>query len=152
LHDPEGPDRLTVVPTIIHSGEALNMVPPDGELTFDVRSDRTDAFGDVMAAIPAEIGGVTLTPRMQRVWPAMDSRAATAELLAAAGERYGAPIIASTRGGASDASHFAPTVPLTIDGLGPLGANAHNPEEYVIEDSLGPRTDVALAVARAALS
>ena len=27
LHDPAGPDRLTVVPTILRSGEALNVVP-----------------------------------------------------------------------------------------------------------------------------
>jgi glutamate carboxypeptidase len=81
----------------------------------------------------------------------MDSEAATVELLARASELFGAPIIANGRGGASDASHFAPTVPLTVDGLGPRGGGAHNPGEFVNPDTLGPRTEVALAVARAAL-
>lgn len=150
-HDPDGPERLTVVPTILTSGEALNMVPPSGVLTVDMRSDDTDAFGRVIAAIPAELDEVALEPVMERVWPAMDSRAATRELLARAADRLGAPIIASARGGASDASHFAPTIPLTVDGLGPRGGGAHTPGEFVNPDAIRIRTEVALAVARAAL-
>jgi glutamate carboxypeptidase len=152
LHDPEGPERLTVVPTILAAGEALNMVPPSGELTVDIRSDDTTAFARVVEAIPREIDGVTIEPRLDRVWPAMDSEAATVELLRDASERFGAPIIAKGRGGASDASHFAPTIALTVDGLGPRGGGAHNPGEFVNPDTLGPRTEVALAVARAALA
>ena len=34
---------------------------------------------------------------------------------------------ARARGGASDASHFAPSIPLTVDGLGPRGGGAHAP-------------------------
>jgi acetylornithine deacetylase/succinyl-diaminopimelate desuccinylase-like protein len=56
------------------------------------------------------------------------------------------------RGGASDASHFADTIALTVDGLGPRGGRAHNPEEYVLAASLHPRAEVALAVIDAALS
>jgi glutamate carboxypeptidase len=151
-HDPTGPEHLTVVPTIIASGEALNMVPPNGTLTVDMRSDDTAVFARVIASIPAEIDEVTLEPVMERVWPAMDSRASTGELLARASGLFGAPIIANARGGASDASHFAPTIPLTVDGLGPRGGGAHTPGEFVRADALGPRTEVALAVARAALA
>jgi glutamate carboxypeptidase len=128
------------------------MVPPSGELTVDIRSDDTTAFARVVEAIPREIDGVTIEPRLDRVWPAMDSEAATVELLRDASERFGAPIIAKGRGGASDASHFAPTIALTVDGLGPRGGGAHNPGEFVNPDTLGPRTEVALAVARAALA
>jgi glutamate carboxypeptidase len=151
LHDPDGPDRLTVVPTILRSGEALNMVPPDGDMTVDIRSDDTSAFARVLEAIPTEIDEVRIEPLLERVWPAMDSRALTVDLLARASEIFGAPIIANGRGGASDASHFAPTIPLTVDGLGPRGGGAHNPGEFVNPETLGPRTEVALAVARAAL-
>jgi glutamate carboxypeptidase len=55
------------------------------------------------------------------------------------------------RGGASDASHLAPAIPLTVDGLGPRGGGAHTPEEFVLATSLHDRAEVALAVALAAL-
>jgi glutamate carboxypeptidase len=55
------------------------------------------------------------------------------------------------RGGASDASHFALSIPLTVDGLGPRGGGAHTPDEFVLDDSLGERAEVALAVALEAL-
>ncbi len=51
------------------------------------------------------------------------------------------------RGGASDASHFAPSIALTVDGLGPRGGGAHTPEEFVLAPSLRQRAEVALALA-----
>ena len=57
----------------------------------------------------------------------------------------------SGRGGASDASHFAPAIALTVDGLGPRGGAAHTPEEHVLLDSVEPRAEVALAMTLAAL-
>ena len=76
-HDPSGPHRLSVVPTIVHSGEAFNVVPASGELIFDMRAEQADAFEGVQAAVPGELDGVTLEPRMERVWPGMDSRERT---------------------------------------------------------------------------
>ena len=55
---------------------------------------------------------------------------------------------AMPRGGASDASHFAAAIPLTVDGLGPRGGAAHNPEEYIVDESLDTRAAVALALAQ----
>jgi glutamate carboxypeptidase len=149
--DPEGPSALTVVPTIVRAGEAINVVPPSGELVFDIRSRDTGTFANVLAAVPTEVAGVTLEAMLERVWPAMDSEASAAPLLAAAAELLGRPIVPRARGGASDASHFAPTIPLTIDGLGPRGGGAHTPDEFVHLPSLGERIAVALAVARAAM-
>lgn len=149
--DPGGPAQLTVVPTIVRSGEAINVVPPSGELVFDVRATDTDVFAQVLAAIPAELGGVTLEPALERVWPALDSEAAAAPLLADAASLLGRPIVGRARGGASDASHFAAQIPLTIDGLGPRGGGAHTPDEFVHLPSLAARIALALAVARAAM-
>ena len=149
--DPDGEVRLTVVPTIVRSGDAINVVPASGELVFDMRADDTDAFSQVVAALPAEVGGARLEPVMERVWPAMDSEAAAAPLLAAAAGLLGRPIVPRARGGASDASHFAPSIPLTIDGLGPRGGGAHTPEEFVHLPSLSERVAVGLAVAQAAI-
>jgi glutamate carboxypeptidase len=149
--DPDGETRLTVVPTIVRSGDAINVVPASGELVFDMRADDTAAFSRVLDSLPLEIGGATLEPIMERVWPAMDSEAAAAPLLGAAAALLGRPIVPRARGGASDASHFAPRIPLTIDGLGPRGGGAHTPEEFVHLPSLSERVAVALAVARAAI-
>jgi glutamate carboxypeptidase len=61
------------------------------------------------------------------------------------------PLVASQRGGASDASHMAAHVALTVDGLGPHGGHAHHPDEYVDTESLRRRAEIALAVSAAAL-
>ncbi|MHB8656881.1 MAG: M20/M25/M40 family metallo-hydrolase [Solirubrobacteraceae bacterium] len=151
LHAPGGPEHLSVVPTMMSAGEALNVVPPGGRLTLDLRADRVEAFEPVLAAVPDSLDGVTLRGWMERRWPGMDKRAHTAELLADASQRLGRSIVAGSRGGASDASHFAASVPLTVDGLGPRGGGAHTPEEYVLAASLRERAEVALAVVSAAL-
>jgi glutamate carboxypeptidase len=151
LHDPAGAERLSVVPTVIRSGEAFNVVPPSGELIFDMRADSLEAFEPVVGAVPSEIAGVSLRATVERRWPGMDSRRATGDLLERASVRLGRPIAGVARGGASDASHFAPAIPLTVDGLGPRGGGAHTPDEYVMTESLRERAEVALAVALEAL-
>ena len=150
-HDPGGQEQLSVVPTVVRSGEAFNVVPAAGALIFDLRAGRLDAFERVRAAVPTEIGGVGLAASMERMWPGMDSRTATAPLLARAGARLGRKIAGVARGGASDASHFADSVPVTVDGLGPRGGGAHTPDEFVLTSSLRERAEVALAVALEAL-
>jgi glutamate carboxypeptidase len=130
-HDPNGPDRMSVVPTVVRSGDALNVVPAEGELLLDMRADGLPAFESVLAAVPAEIAGVRLEGAMQRRWPGMDARAATAELLTGAASRLGRPA----------------SIEWTVDGLGPRGGNAHNPGEFVLTASLEERAQVALALA-----
>jgi glutamate carboxypeptidase len=150
-HDPDSPQRLTVVPTVVRSGDAFNVVPDAGELIFDLRADDANAFEPVRRAVPSQLAGVGFETRMERVWPAMDSRASTGELLERASARLGRPIVAQSRGGASDASHFASSIALTVDGLGPRGGGAHTPQEFVLASSLRKRAEVALAVALEAL-
>jgi glutamate carboxypeptidase len=150
-HDPEGPVRLTSVPTVLRSGEAFNVVPDAGELFCDLRADDESAFTDVLEALPEVIDDVVLHKHLLRVWPGMDAREPTAPVLERASEILGRPVVARARGGASDASHFAPHIPVTIDGLGPRGGAAHNPGEYVLARTLHERAQVALAVAEAVL-
>jgi glutamate carboxypeptidase len=150
-HDPHGPQRLTAVPTVMRAGDAFNVVPGSGELVCDLRADQLEAFGAVLAAVPAELGGARMEPTLVREWPGMDNRTATAPLLAAASDALGRQIIGAGRGGASDASHFAATIALTVDGLGPRGGGAHAPHEYLLVPSIRPRAEVALAVVDAVL-
>jgi len=150
-HAPDGPDRLTAVPTVLHAGEAFNVVPGRGELSCDVRADSDAAILGVLAALPRDVAGVALEPELMRLWPGMSSELATAPLLARAGKALGRPVVGVRRGGASDASHLAASIPLTVDGLGPRGGKAHNPGEFVLGESLASRAEVALAVIDAVL-
>jgi glutamate carboxypeptidase len=152
LSDAQGPDRLTAVPTVIAAGEAFNVVPAQGTLTCDLRADRLEAFAPVLESVPDEHEGVALEAALVRRWPGMDTRAAVSErLLEPAGKLLGRTIFAGERGGASDASHMAAHVALTVDGLGPRGGHAHHPDEFVLAESLLPRAEIALAVAAAGL-
>ena len=150
--DPSGPDRLTAVPTIMRSGEAFNVVPAHGELVCDLRAERLAAFEPVLEAVPDELGEVRIEPHMVRAWPGMDTRAAAASPLERASAMLGRPLVAAERGGASDASHMAASIPLTIDGLGPRGGGAHTPAEWVSAESLRSRAEVALALVGALLA
>lgn len=151
-HDPGGPDRLTAVPTVLRSGDAFNVVPAAGELICDVRADRLTAFETVLDAIPGEVGGATVEAETVRRWPGMDARESTAATLAAAAHLLGRAVVGADRGGASDASHFASAIPVTIDGLGPRGGGAHAPHEFVLVSSIRPRIEIALALAEAILA
>jgi glutamate carboxypeptidase len=151
-HDPHGPARLTAVPTVLRSGDAFNVVPGRGELFCDLRADDLEAIEAVLQVIPPEVGGARLDSELIRRWPGMRSEAATAPLLERATGLLGRTVAPAARGGASDASHFASSIALTVDGLGPRGGKAHNPEEFVLEASLRPRAEVALAVIAAALA
>ena len=148
-HAPAGEDRLTAVPTVMRSGDAFNVVPAEGELIGDLRADDHRAFESVRAAIPAELAGARMETEMLRVWPGMDSRDFTAGLLVRASEALGRRVVAAGRGGASDASHFAASIPVTVDGLGPRGGGAHAPHEYILRDSLRSRAEVAAAMVHA---
>ena len=151
LHDPHGSARRSVVPTVLRSGDALNVLPGDGELMVDARADDEAALREVASAVPAELDGVTFDTTFERLWPAMDSRAAAAPVIRQAELLLGRTIRAGSRGGASDASHLARAVPCTIDGLGPLGGGSHAPSEHLLASSLLPRAEVALALTSALL-
>jgi glutamate carboxypeptidase len=151
LHDPHGPEARSVVPSIFASGEGVNIVPGSGSLTVDVRARHAAAFDAVIEAVPAELGEVALDARLGRSWPGMDAAAAAAPVLDAAAALLGRAIVPAARGGASDASHLATVVPLTIDGLGPLGTGSHAPHEHALASSFVPRSEVALALLAAVL-
>lgn len=147
LHEPGGAQALSVVPTRIHVGDAVNVVPAEGELMIDVRAASEMSFAEVIEVASRAATAASVQVELIRSWPGMNSRQATADLLAAASARLGREIIGVARGGASDASHFAATIPLTIDGLGPRGGHAHAPDEYVHGPSLQERSEVAMAIA-----
>jgi glutamate carboxypeptidase len=151
LHDPSGPGRLSVVPTIVHCGQAVNVVPADGRLTLDLRADEISVIERTLDQVPAELDGVVLDAAFGRRWPGMDHAERAAPVLERAAAMLGRPIVGRSRGGASDASHLAPWVDVAIDGLGPLGGGAHAEDEHIDGTTLTDRAAVAVAVAHAVL-
>jgi len=151
-HDPAGAQHLTAVPTVVHCGDAFNVVPAAGELLCDLRADADDAFEAVIEGLPRQVDGVRVEGALLRSWPGMDSRAATAGVLEQAAARLGRSIVGADRGGASDASYMAAVIDLVVDGLGPLGGEAHAPGEYIVKASLRTRAEVALALVDAVLA
>ncbi len=151
LHRPNAPDALSVVPTRFRAGDAVNVVPASGELMIDVRARSEASFGEVMQTVSRSAKAASVDVELIRSWPGMDTRQATSDLLRTASARLGREIVGVARGGASDASHFAAAIALTVDGLGPRGGHAHAPDEYVLGSSLRERAEVALAIAQALL-
>jgi glutamate carboxypeptidase len=151
LHRPGGEEALSVVPTRMRAGDAVNVVPASGELMIDVRARSETSFGEVIETVSRSARAASLDVELVRSWPGMETREATAVLLEQASARLGREIVGVARGGASDASHFAGAIPLTVDGLGPRGGHAHSPEEYVLGSSLRERAEVAMAIAGALL-
>jgi glutamate carboxypeptidase len=151
LHHPDGSEALSVVPSRLRAGEAINVVPAEGELMIDVRAENDASFARVSKAVVGAATAAHVQVELVRSWPGMDTREATRTVLDATGTRLGREVVGVARGGASDASHFASAIPLTIDGLGPRGGHAHSPEEYVYGPSLRERAELALALADALL-
>lgn len=140
---------VTVNVGTVAGGTKWNVVPDYAEAVLEVRAT---SCGQLQACdqqlhrmtetvtVPgtrAEIDG--------RIWPAMpksDGAALLVRLAQAAGEDVGIPINdnESIVGGVSDANYVAATGVPVIDGLGPIGGGDHSPDEFVLLDTIVPRT------------
>src|ERR1700704_6565864 len=69
LHDPDGADALSGVPSRISSGGAINVVPADGELMIDMRARSSAAFARVIDALPRASHGASIEVELIRSWP-----------------------------------------------------------------------------------
>ena len=97
-----------------------------------------------ICAVP-DVKGTTikLTGGIER--PPMVKNEQTIELLKvikSVGKELGIEIKDMATGGGSDASFTSAKGVATIDGLGPIGGNAHSEEEYLEIDSLVERTNL----------
>ena len=138
-------EGLTVHVTSLHGGDVVNSVPGRARMSFDVRAWRTAdvdwavgrlrAFGE-HEGVEIAIENDELTPALERT-PAV---AALAEAAVAIGRELGLPVHEQATGGASDACWTAAAGIPSLDGLGPIGALDHTPDEYIEIDSLAPRS------------
>ncbi len=138
-------DGLTVHLTSLHGGDVVNSVPGTARMSFDVRGWRTAdvdwAVGQLRAfgeheGVEIEIENDELTPALERT----PSVAALAESAVRIGRELGFPVHEQATGGASDACWTAAAGIPSLDGLGPIGALDHTPDEYIEIDSLASRS------------
>ena len=147
---PPGPERLSVVPTVMRSGDAFNVVPAAGRVV--VRHARRPAGGvrrRCSGRFRPSSTASTLEASMERRWPGMDAIETHPPRCSSAPRRGWAARSSVARAAApATPATSPPTVPMTIDGLGPRGGGGTHPAGVRARagDARSGR-EVALAVA-----
>jgi glutamate carboxypeptidase len=129
----------------MHGGDVLNSIAGEARATIDKRGwherDLDWAEAELLRCNPHR--GVTFTVDEERlVTPPLERTPAVAALAgqaAAIGAALGFPVPETTTGGVSDGCWTAGAGLPTLDGLGPVGALDHSPDEYIEIGSIAPR-------------
>ena len=135
---------------VIKGGNTVNTIAPSAVAYVDLRISKMEQAEWLekkireICAVP-DVKGTTikLTGGIER--PPMVKNEQTIELLnviKSVGKELGIEIKDMKTGGGSDASFTSAKGVATIDGLGPIGGNAHSEEEYLEVDSLVERTNL----------
>ncbi len=145
---------VTVNVGIMRGGMRPNIIAEWAELEIDLRAESRDDMEAAAAAIreiaaQSTVPDVTATVTGRAWWWPMEKSAATvelAEMAAGLAGRLGFELRDTSTGGASDANTTSAAGAPTLDGLGPVGGNAHAPSEYMELDSIVPRTTLLAAL------
>lgn len=139
---------VTVNVGVIGGGTRPNVVAERCSLEVDVRGRTRDSLEAAEAEI-RRIAAATEVPdtsvdyeEMARWWP-MEKLERSGRLVAhaqAVAEALGFTVADASTGGASDANTTSGMGIPSLDGLGPIGGNDHSPAEYLLVDSIVPRT------------
>lgn len=138
---------VTVNVGVIRGGATHNTVAGQACADIDVRVGRSQDVPHVLAAcqkiashchVPgtsARLQGSIAKPPMER-----SASALLAQLAHKEAETLGFSLAEFASGGTSDANYIAAAGVPVLDGLGPVGAKDHSPEEYLLVDAIVPRT------------
>lgn len=142
-------EGVTVNPGCFRGGTALNVVPDYAEVQIDMRfvhpQDRIDTeqrWHELL--LQNRVPGVEIT--LQHWADGRDPMVCTPESLRLVEQAQrlagtlGFPLEHVLTGGASDASYTSSFGVPSLDGLGPIGGLDHGPDEYLLADSVAPRT------------
>ena len=145
---------ITLNVGLISGGQSVNTVAPWAEGQIDLRYINTEDRDDIMAKIAriietsyvagtkteltirGEFNPLIQTPNAKRLF----------DLYVTAAAESGLTVAGEFAGGCADSGFTAAMGTPTICAVGPVGGNAHSPEEYLKIDTLVPR---AQACARA---
>lgn len=151
-------EGVSISPGVIKGGTMPNVVPEYAEARIDLRfllhEDRleTEKRWDVLLQ-QKYIEDVDMTLRMEAYGSPMICTPASLELILQ-GQRIAAmlgfDLSHTITGGSSDASHISPLHLPVVDGLGPVGGCDHSPDEYLLLESIAPRTALLAGLIAAA--
>jgi glutamate carboxypeptidase len=135
---------------VIKGGNTVNTIAPSAVAHVDLRISKMEqaewlenAIKEICAVPDVKGTTIKVTGGIER--PPMVKNKQTIELLnviKSIGNELGIEIKDMATGGGSDASFTSAMGVATIDGLGPIGGNAHSEDEYLEVDSLVERTNL----------
>jgi len=148
----ENGDTLNV--GTVYGGTGANIVPERATATVDVRFWKNDKCAEIDAKLrrlakqPLTKGvAISLVREVHK--PSMSPTPEAETLMTLVGEvgqELGIDVQWQSVGGISDANLTAALGIPTLDGLGPIGACFHSPEEYLELDSIEPRIKLLMNV------
>jgi glutamate carboxypeptidase len=147
-----GRPEITVIPTMLSAGTSANTIPAAATLAVDVRSFDDHQFARVHQALTSlrpVLPGTTLTVRGGLHRPALPASASATlyRLAAEIATELGLPVPSGASvGGASDGNLTAQLGVSTLDGLGPVGGNAHAAGEWVDLSAMADRAALLAAL------
>jgi glutamate carboxypeptidase len=142
-------EGITINPGVISGGILANVVPDFAQVQFDIRflhpQDSIDLEKQWQAMMQRQrVPGVELTLDCEPDFKApMVCTAASLKLVQMAQDiasLLGFSVNHVLTGGSSDGSYTSSYGVPTLDGLGPIGGMDHSPDEYLVANSIAPRT------------
>lgn len=133
---------------VFRGGSRTNVVADRAVLQVEVRAATTAAFDQAMDEVGRIVAATAVAGATARMSPAhrhppMERTDAVAALVTEAktvARELGFEVGEAATGGAGDANTTAATGLATIDGLAPVGGEAHGPDEWLELASVVPRT------------
>ena len=133
---------------VLRGGNRTNVVADRAVMQVEVRAATTAAFDQAMDEVERIVAQTTVEGARAELRPAlrlrpMERTPAVAALVGqaqAVARDLGFEVGEAATGGAGDANTTAAAGLPTIDGLAPVGGEAHGPEEWLDLDSVVPRT------------
>jgi glutamate carboxypeptidase len=137
---------VTVNVGVIRGGATHNTVAGQACADIDVRVSRSQDVPHLLAACQeitthCHVPGTSAHLQGSIAKPPMERSASTflAQLARQEAEALGFVLAEFTSGGTSDANYIAAAGVPVLDGLGPVGAMDHSPQEYLLVDAIVPR-------------
>jgi glutamate carboxypeptidase len=139
---------VTVNVGVINGGTSVNTISPFAYAYVDARVETEEqavevdkAIRDICATVDVEGTSIELTGQMRRPPMRLNEKSkALLHIVQEVGRELGIEITDTKSGGGSDGNLTAAVGVATIDGLGPLGGNAHSEDEYLEIGSFVERT------------
>ncbi len=148
---------ITVNVGLVKGGQSVNTTAPHAEGQIDLRYVKPEQRASALAALQAiidsaTVAGTTAKLEIRGEFLPLSPTPASEELFGcyqAAAADAGLKIAGEFTGGCADSGFTSAVGCPTLCGVGPVGANAHTPEEYLEVETLVPRAQaMALAILR----